>query len=886
MSREQAEELLNKIGKVKPGTEKRRELKQISEEPKVRQLIKTISRAVIRKPDEEVLAQFHILHKKLQVAFSNMSDEALKWLLGGTSKTSFGGFQSSIDAKTQIEMTATQKLRKFLSTNPHTISPQKLISKIESLTTSMGYRFVCMESTEPPCKPRTEEENAMLQRLQELMQDYMVPRIGDIYTDRDSDNKPQPSSETVTTLAPDISSATDSDEAAQKPKERVADIHFRKNITKEHLSWLGAAHDSGVHIRAHVSGSAPLTLAAIESLFAFETEEVKASDWFCSNENAKKMSGAIIIATFERGDFHSVAESCAGVYHYLNERDDQDNFPMQPHQAFAEGLALLALAASKKRLKLEPKLKKRLSLSEAIKISNVSILKLIKKVDAHLSIDPLFDQKFAPLAEIKKLSSLPRDELSKALKALTIQQYEDCSSEIKNILEKSISQSFEFSCLQERLNHAQQRRIFKIYQDNLPKLIKSSSDVSSLLTKFNTRQKLAIYRVIRDQLPQWIESSGDFVTLINCLPNQVKHEVYLNNKDNLINIVVAFAGEEENLEFWPEELRDVINSLMLLDASDFCEDKQIKKMLPEIIQKSLLVEAPRNLLNYSVNTKYMLYEIIKNNLEEIVISAYIFNSLFSDLPKKRDEIYQKLAPSLPKLLKEISDVKLILNPLDLDSRVEIFAACKKNIYTLLENPDAFAFEQFLLALTVNECAEVCEVKITQMNVTKLLHSDFNKNFFHDVIFGLDKKKIIYKSVINYSIEDFIIHMKNNPWYLTNIISGLEKESCSRLLKHLKPEEKSSQPRQSVSLNEYSLFSVKEDKNQLSNSSLILFLAIKGEDEEAVSSILNISRNKYSPEILNSSMKLAKEVGNEGIIKLIAQSLPKNEGSEPIPLVRP
>ena len=67
---------------------------------------------------------------------------------------------------------------------------------------------------------------------------------------------------------------------------------------------------SGVSMRAHASGSAPLTLAAMQFI---NSQGIKPN---IIDEEELAIHAGIIIATYEAGDYHSPAETAAGFCHY------------------------------------------------------------------------------------------------------------------------------------------------------------------------------------------------------------------------------------------------------------------------------------------------------------------------------------------------------------------------------------------------------------------------------------------------------------------------------------------------------------------------------------------------------------------------------------------
>lgn len=80
-------------------------------------------------------------------------------------------------------------------------------------------------------------------------------------------------------------------------------------------SYVSRAIESGVAMRAHVSGSAPLTLAAL-NFFDRENNHN-------TTEDQLFIRAGIIISTYQLGDYHTIAETAAGISHYHQQREHQ-----------------------------------------------------------------------------------------------------------------------------------------------------------------------------------------------------------------------------------------------------------------------------------------------------------------------------------------------------------------------------------------------------------------------------------------------------------------------------------------------------------------------------------------------------------------------------------
>ncbi|WP_115707083.1 hypothetical protein [Legionella sainthelensi] len=387
MSRSRVE-ILKDIGSAKESTEQRR-VGRVSKKTKLleenNRETKEISRAVMRHPDSEVIQQLEFTRQRMAEEFGKMSDEALTWLLGGSSEMSRGGFQ---DSSTK---TAAQKFREFLEADPGTIPPQKLITGIETIGTAMGYRAIHASWVEPPFTAETPDQKLMDDKIQEVMKDKLTRPIGDIYTARGKDDiakellKPNPSYEgsIITGEQEDVSSASENEEEDQLPRKSLDSRKFRSEVRKGFPSWIGAAVDGGIEIRGHTSGTCPLTLAAIDGLCS--SGKGPGSTWLDEKSNFESLAGALTVAPFQRGDYHSIAETAAGVNHYLIERaikkgEDIENTPLQPYDAFKYGMSMLVKASSNdKALQTD-----NLSIREAIQEQSEAVISRTKKIDSKM----------------------------------------------------------------------------------------------------------------------------------------------------------------------------------------------------------------------------------------------------------------------------------------------------------------------------------------------------------------------------------------------------------------------------------------------------------------------------------------------------------------------
>jgi hypothetical protein len=348
-----AAEIIQAIGGEKASTSRRR---STLPHPRVKTRlieennddIKALCRVVMRCPDADVLAQLHFVRQCMAESFLQLPDESLDWLIGGSSGMSRGGFQDG-DRQTAVE-----KLREFLTADNRDISPQRLMTAIESIATAMGYRVIHASWVVPPFKPETAAQQVMDDVLQKLMKEKLTQYIGAIYTAREGDGNKNVAllspSDTVQAEQEFVSSATGADTEDQLPESALPARTFRKEVRPGHHSWIGAAVDGGIDVRSHTSGTCPLTLSAIDGLCSIG--EWPRATWMRDDGHVRALAGALVIATYQRGDFHTVAETACGVNHYLMERaimqgEQVENMPLQPQEAFQQAMDMLVAASSK-----------------------------------------------------------------------------------------------------------------------------------------------------------------------------------------------------------------------------------------------------------------------------------------------------------------------------------------------------------------------------------------------------------------------------------------------------------------------------------------------------------------------------------------------------------
>lgn len=263
-----------------------------------------LARALQRHPNLRVRKNLNLIHFKLAEKLNGMSDESLEWLLGGSGKTSRGKFNSP------------SELRAFLNTNVNDILSSQLISRLELLTTAIGYRAIQAKWGQEPIVPKTPDQKKMYDVLREITNGQIVCPINSVYTQRATDSTSNGAD--VIVCEQDDELSDDEDDAYRgQPNERIPSAYFKAISDNGQPSWVSEARENGVYVRHHVSGTSPLNLSAVLGLLREPGESYAA---ILENEDeVRELFTALIMPKFLRSDYHSLAETQAGIDHVFAE---------------------------------------------------------------------------------------------------------------------------------------------------------------------------------------------------------------------------------------------------------------------------------------------------------------------------------------------------------------------------------------------------------------------------------------------------------------------------------------------------------------------------------------------------------------------------------------
>ncbi len=260
-----------------------------------------MARTLQRHPNASVKKNLYRLHSSMAEKFKHMPDGSLEWLIGGSRKTSRGGFAN------------VGELREFLHSNPEDIPSGSLITGLETISTAIGYRAIGSKLTEAPFVPKTPSQKKMYDVVSEITNGERVCAIGAIYRQRGSDRVvSHKAGENVILCEQDhtLSNSKGKRNLGQ-PNERIPSAQFKVTSENHQPSWISEAADNSIYVRNHVSGTAPLSLAAVTGLLR---------DTLTDEKEARDLYTALLLPQFLRSDYHSLAETQAGIDHFVAER--------------------------------------------------------------------------------------------------------------------------------------------------------------------------------------------------------------------------------------------------------------------------------------------------------------------------------------------------------------------------------------------------------------------------------------------------------------------------------------------------------------------------------------------------------------------------------------
>lgn len=284
-------------------------------------------RCVTRHPSDEHLARLEEVHKKLADILLPASDSSINWVISGSAWGARGGFRNA------------QDVRDFL-TNPQ--SSSRLATGLETLLCGIGY-----------CSIGRGEPEAIPVELKDFFEKFVEPNkaafIGDRagrIPQREGDfwdawhNKGAPYTElSMEIKAPDAVSQASDMPYTYKHNNTLPNQQFRTQIDSSTQTWIGTAKDSSVPVRAHVSGTVPLEMAALNAVLQ---KDGNSPAWSQNVDELKQFAIGLFGPTYERGDYHTLAETVYGIDHYLDSKSAKPTKASpRPDECYREGIQTL-----------------------------------------------------------------------------------------------------------------------------------------------------------------------------------------------------------------------------------------------------------------------------------------------------------------------------------------------------------------------------------------------------------------------------------------------------------------------------------------------------------------------------------------------------------------
>lgn len=178
-------------------------------------------------------------------------------------------------------------------------------SDIDTWMTAISYRMIG-----PTWIKNSYKKSSSMSRFLQEGSLYLIPGISREFPNRGSDARISQSQEVVE--CPGIN---------QEPYRDYPVLPGMPGRYFKSNSYVAESLNAGIPMRAHVSGSAPLTLSAMKFIL-----EKGMNSFEMNSEPVQILLNGLIIALFDCGDYHSISESSAGVSYYYQSAFSQVDF--------------------------------------------------------------------------------------------------------------------------------------------------------------------------------------------------------------------------------------------------------------------------------------------------------------------------------------------------------------------------------------------------------------------------------------------------------------------------------------------------------------------------------------------------------------------------------
>ena len=290
-----------------------------------------ICRTVMRCPNEESRQVLCKLHEKMKDLLRLQGIDELDWLRKCLMNKDRSGFTDGLS------------IQKFLQRDPESISTSRLITGLVTLLTAITYLGLDDQEGEKDTPERVELKQICVKCTKMTM-----PSIRESYPDKAMGKSTEseqcsfkdefygPRKRALSICSDDDSPPNIVSRPCQLPQ-----LIFQRYVFTNR-SWVSAADLGNIPIRANVSGTCACALGVAEYLLRKNSQNF-------SHKEIEILAGVMSIPTYTRGDYHTIAETAAGVYYYLQRRSGKNKYEaiLPPKKAFRYGLSLMRNTAQK-----------------------------------------------------------------------------------------------------------------------------------------------------------------------------------------------------------------------------------------------------------------------------------------------------------------------------------------------------------------------------------------------------------------------------------------------------------------------------------------------------------------------------------------------------------
>lgn len=291
-----------------------------------------IARTVMRCPNQKTKQALFELHKEFRDQMLCLGDQYTEWLLDGSSPDARGGFKNITS------------FRAFLSADPKTLPPSRLITGLSIILHAVAYRAVQSTKSKPPYTyplgwRLTQNDKAIEEWLRTIMGNrYTIPFVDSRYPDHGANCCASKSdTDSFQTTPPEDDSDISDDEEAEPYHYDWKALPFKTKRPDGNYTWVGSAHVGGIQVWSTISNSTVLALRVLASLGRTDSETIEL------------LAGTLIVPIYHRANYHTIAEIGAAVHHFHDERSASPTTnTLTPKQSLAKGLELMTKCVDSK----------------------------------------------------------------------------------------------------------------------------------------------------------------------------------------------------------------------------------------------------------------------------------------------------------------------------------------------------------------------------------------------------------------------------------------------------------------------------------------------------------------------------------------------------------